>query len=73
MKKILFSVALLSAGMVLTSCEDRLDVQQKATSSTASFYQTDADAQSALTAMYATFIGEIAGTEGIWNAYIIKI
>lgn len=73
MKKILFSVALLSAGMVLTSCEDRLDVQQKATSSTASFYQTDADAESALTAMYATFIGEIAGTEGIWNAYIMGL
>lgn len=73
MKKILFSVALLSAGMVLTSCEDRLDVEQKATSSTASFYQTDADAESAVTAMYATFNGEIGGTEGIWNAYIMGL
>ena len=73
MKKILFSVALLSAGMVLTSCEDRLDVEQKATSSTASFYKTDADAESAVTAMYATFNGEIGGTEGIWNAYIMGL
>ena len=73
MKKILFSVALLSAGMMFTSCEDMLDVEQKATSSTGNFYKTDADAESALTAMYATYIGEIGGTEGIWNAYIMGL
>ncbi|MCR5644358.1 MAG: RagB/SusD family nutrient uptake outer membrane protein [Prevotella sp.] len=73
MKKILFSVAVLSAGMMFTSCEDKLDVEQKATSSTASFYKTDADAESALTAMYATYTGEIGGTEGIWNAYIMGL
>ena len=73
MKKIIFSLAVLSAGMFLTSCEDRLDVEQKATSSTDTFYKTDADAKSAVTAMYATFIGEIAGTEGIWNAYIMGL
>ena len=73
MKKILFFAAVLSAGITFTSCEDRLDVEQKATSSTASFYQTDADALSALTAMYATFNGEIGGTEGIWNAYIMGL
>ena len=73
MKKILFSVALLSVGLALTSCNDRLDVEQKATSSTGNFYKTDADAESALTAMYATYIGEIGGTEGIWNAYIMGL
>ena len=73
MKKIIFSLAVLSAGMFLTSCQDRLDVEQKATSSTDTFYKTDADAKSAVTAMYATFIGEIAGTEGIWNAYIMGL
>ena len=73
MKKILFSVALLSAGMMLTSCNDMLDVEQKATSSTGNFYKTDADAKSAVTAMYATFNGEIGGTEGIWNAYIMGL
>ena len=73
MKKILFSVALLSAGMMFTSCEDMLDVEQKATSSTGNFYKTDADAKSAVTAMYATYIGEIGGTEGIWNAYIMGL
>ena len=66
MKKILFSVALLSAGMMLSSCNDKLDVEQKATSSTGNFYKTDADAESAVTAMYG-------GTEGIWNAYIMGL
>ena len=73
MKKILFSAALLSVGMALTSCEDKLDVEQKATSSTGNFYKTDADAESAVTAMYATFSNEIAGNEGIWNAYIMGL
>lgn len=74
MKKIIFSAALLSVGMMFTSCsEDRLDVEQKAVSSTASFYKTDDHAKSAVMAMYATYNGEIAGTEGIWNAYLTGI
>ena len=73
MKKLIFSVALLSAGMMLSSCNDMLEVEQKATSSTGNFYKTDADAESAVTAMYATYIGEIGGTEGIWNAYIMGL
>ena len=64
---------MLSAGMMLSSCNDKLDVEQKATSSTGNFYKTDADAESAVTAMYATYIGEIGGTEGIWNAYIMGL
>lgn len=74
MKKILFSVAVLTAGMMLASCsEDLLEIEQKATSSTGNFYKTDADAESAVTAMYATYTGEIGGTEGIWNAYIMGL
>ena len=74
MKKIIFSVALLSAGITLTSCsEDLLEIEQKATNSTESFYKTDADAKSAVTAMYATFAEEISGNEGIWNAYIMGL
>ena len=74
MKKIIFSVALLSAGMTLTSCsEDLLEIEQKATNSTDSFYKTDADAKSAVSAMYATFAEEISGNEGIWNAYIMGL
>src|SRR5574344_1121690 len=72
MKKIFLSIALLSS-MMFTACDDMLDVEQKATGNTAEFYKTDADAKSALTAMYATYAGEIGGTEGIWNAYIMGL
>lgn len=72
MRKIFLSIILLSS-MMFTACEDRLDVEQKATSSTDNFYKTDADAESALTAMYATYINEIGGNEGIWNAYIMGL
>lgn len=72
MKKIIYSIALLS-GMMFYSCEDMLDIEQKATSSTDTFYKTDEDAKSAVTAMYATYIGEIGGTEGIFNAYIMGL
>ncbi len=73
MKKIFFTVAMLSGMVLATSCEDMLDIEQKGTSSTDTFYKTDADAESALTAMYATYIGEIGGNEGIWSAYITLI
>ena len=59
--------------MMLSSCNDMLEVEQKATSSTGNFYKTDADAESAVTAMYATYIGEIGGNEGIWSAYIMGL
>ena len=73
MKKIILFSALLSGAMAFTSCADKLDIEQKATSSTDSFYKTDADAESAVNAMYATFNSEIGGTEGIWNAYIMGL
>ena len=74
MKKILFSAALLSAGMMFTSCsEDRLDVEQKGVVPVETFYITDEDAASARNAMYAKYIGEIGGNEGIWSAYITLI
>ncbi len=64
---------MLSGMMCATSCEDMLEIEQKGTSSTDTFYKTDADAESALTAMYATYIGEIGGNEGIWSAYLTLI
>lgn len=74
MKKIIFSVALLAAGVAFTSCsENLLDTEQKGVGDSNSFYKTDADAKSAVTAMYATYIDEIAGNEGIWNAYLTGI
>ncbi|MCQ2201979.1 MAG: RagB/SusD family nutrient uptake outer membrane protein [Bacteroidales bacterium] len=73
MKKILFYAAALSSLMLASCDEDRLEIEQKATSSTGNFYKTDADAESAATAMYATYIGEIGGNEGIWSAYLTLI
>lgn len=73
MKKIFFAAAMLSCMLCATSCEDMLDIEQKGTTSTDTFYKTDEDAQSALTAMYATFISEIGGNEGIWSAYLTLI
>ncbi len=73
MKKIFFAAAMLSCMVCATSCEDMLDIEQKGTTSTDTFYKTDEDAQSALTAMYATFISEIGGNEGIWSAYLTLI
>lgn len=74
MKKIIFSAALLSAGMMFTSCsEDLLDQEQKAVSPIETFYITDEDCESARTAMYAKFTDEIATNENIWNAYIMGL
>ena len=44
MKKIIFSMlALVAGGAALTSCEDKLDIPQKASLTTGTFYQTDAE------------------------------
>lgn len=72
MKKIIYSIALLSS-MMFYSCEDMLDIPQKGTDPIDGFYKTDADAESAVTAMYASFISEIGGNEGIWSAYIMGL
>lgn len=74
MKKIFFSVAILAAGMMFTSCsETLLDTEQKGVGDSNNFFKTDEDAKSSVTAMYDTYCGEIAGTEGIWNAYLTGI
>jgi hypothetical protein len=53
MKKIIFSMlALVAGGAALTSCNDKLDIDQKASLTTETFYQTDADAQKALASAY---------------------
>ena len=53
MKKIIFSMlALVAGGAALTSCGDQLDIAQKASLTTETFYQTDADAEKALASAY---------------------
>ena len=55
MKKILFPMIALLAGVTLTSCEDKLDIEQKGSMTTENFYKTDADCQKALASAYESF------------------
>ncbi len=48
-------LALVAGGAALTSCEDKLDIAQKASLTTETFYQTDADAEKALASAYEAF------------------
>lgn len=66
MKKILFPIV-LGCAFVAVSCEDKLDIPQKGTVSTLEFYASDADAEAAITDMYANFVANVAGSEGIDN------
>lgn len=53
MKKYIYSFAVCAA-LFCTSCdESRLNIEQKAVSSTENFYKTDQDAVDAMTAAYA--------------------
>ena len=53
MKKIIYS--LLSATLLFSACEDRLNIEQKGVIPFESFYQTDDDAQNALNNLYQSF------------------
>ena len=66
MKKILFPTMFVFA-LGLASCESNLDIPQKGTVSTADYYANDADAEAALADMYASFVQNVAGSEGIDN------
>ncbi len=56
MKKYIYSFAVCAA-LFCTSCdESRLNIEQKAVSSTENFYKTDQDAIDAMTAAYAQFL-----------------
>ena len=51
----------------VVSCESMLEIPQKGVVSYDSFYASDDDALAALTSMYANYIQNVAGTEGIDN------
>lgn len=63
MKKILISTILASA-VVLSSCEDNLDIPQKGVTAMENFYQTDAHAEEAMVAAYQGFLWNICSREG---------
>lgn len=64
-------LALVAGGAALTSCEDKLDIDQKASLTTGTFYQTDADAEKALAAAYEGFqintMGRVEDGPGIYT------
>ena len=66
MKRIIIPI-LLGFALVAVSCEKMLEIPQKGVVSYDSFYATEDDAIAALADMYANYIGQVAGTEGIDN------
>ena len=66
MKKILFPI-LACALLGVVSCESKLDIPKKGAVAYETFYKSDADAEAAITSMYANFVQQVAGTEGIDN------
>ena len=66
MKKIIIPTLLVCA-LGLFSCENNLDIPQKGVVSTGDYYASDADAEAALADMYANYVQNVAGTQGIDN------
>ncbi len=70
MKKIFIALTVVCAALFFTGCEKRLDIQKKGVISMEDFYQTDADAESALVSAYyvaGRFLSNTMGTEAGWN------
>ena len=62
MKKILYSVLAVAVVLLAPSCdESRLEIPQKGVTAIETFYQTDEDALSALTAAYARYASYVPG------------
>ena len=65
MKKIIIPI-LLGFALFATSCEKMLDIPQKGVISYSGFFESDADAEAALTNVYATFAESVASCQGGW-------
>ena len=66
MKKILIPI-FVGLAFFATSCQSKLDIPQKGVVSYEDFYASDADCEAALANMYANYITNVSGTEGIDN------
>ena len=66
MKKIIIPI-FVGLALFATSCQSKLDIPQKGVVAYDDFYQSDADALAALVSMYANYLQNVAGTEGIDN------
>ena len=70
MKKILYAISAVAVLFFAASCnESRLDIPQKGVTAYETFYQTDEDAVSALTAAYARYAAYVPG-RGLATNYI---
>lgn len=70
MKKIFIALTVAAASLMFAGCEGRLDIPRKGVIDMSSFYQTDADAESALVAAYYTagrFYSNTMWTTAGWN------
>ena len=70
MKKIFIALSVVFAALFVTGCEKYLDIQKKGVISMENFYQTDADAESALVNAYyqaGRWLSNTMGTEAGWN------
>ena len=70
MKKIFIALTVILSALVFTGCEKMLDIQKKGVIAMEDFYQTDADAESALVNAYyqaARWLSNTMGTEAGWN------
>ena len=63
MKKIIIPI-LLGFALFATSCEKLLDIPQKGVISYSNFFESDADAQAAISNVYATFCDKVSGATG---------
>lgn len=70
MKKIFIALIVAAASLMFVGCESRLEIPRKGVIDLSSFYQTDADAESALVAAYYTtgrFLSNTMWTTAGWN------
>lgn len=70
MKKIIIPI-LLGVALATVSCESKLEIPQKGVVSYDSFYASNDDAVAARANMYANYIQNVAGTEGIDNPEMV--
>jgi hypothetical protein len=70
MKKIFIALTVICSALFLTGCEKYLDIQKKGVIAMEDFFQTDADAESALVSAYyiaGRYLSNTMGTEAGWN------
>ena len=66
MKKYIFPLLFIAVAFFTACSESNLEIPQKGVIGIDSFYETDEDAESALTNLYADFITNIGGNDGIY-------